>query len=211
MAITDDDSTLLESLLDGDERAFATLIDRHHGEMLRLAKAFVDDEPAAEEVVQETWMAVIDGLDDFEGRGSLKTWIFSILTNLAKKRGKKDARTVPWSELSDEPLDGEVAEESNRFSAEGRWSAPPVPWNTDPEQEAMRAQQLEIVQETIDQLPASQQAVVTMRDVQGWPAEEVCEVLDITRGNQRVLLHRGRTSVREALESHLKDAEEGDP
>lgn len=200
-----EDSELVERLLVGDEGAFEALIESHHRGMVRLARSFVSDESVAEEVVQETWTAVLDGLEGFEGRSKLKTWIFGILTNLARKRGKRDARTVNWSSVSEEPLDREVAEESSRFNAEGHWSVPPVPWNVDPEQELMRARMLERIAEAIEELPERQQAVVNLRDVEGWSSEEVCEVLDITKGNQRVLLHRGRSKVRDALESYPSD------
>lgn len=210
MATNDADRELVERLLDGDEAAFESLIDTHHRGMVKLARTFVVDETAAEEVVQETWTAVIDGLERFEGRSSLKTWIFSILTNLARKRGEKDSRSVAWSSLSDEPLDGEVDEDSNRFNTEGRWSVPPVPWNTDPEEELLRTDMLEKIQQAIETLPPSQGAVVRLRDVEGLPSEEVCELLDISSGNQRVLLHRGRSKVRDALESYLK-VDEGSP
>lgn len=207
MSNADADSQLAERILGGDEAAFETLIDENHRGMVRFAKSFVDDESTAEEVVQETWTAVIDGLDDFEGRSSLETWIYSILTNIAKKRGEKDARTVTWSSVSESTIDAEVAEEGDRFNVEGRWSVPPVPWNTDPEAELLRSQLLDRIQSAIEQLPARQQAVVTLRDVQGFSPEETCEVLEITDGNHRVLLHRGRSKVREALESYLAEEE----
>lgn len=202
MSKSNSDSQLLQRLLDGDEQAFETLIDDYHAEMVRLANVFVDDESAAEEIVQDTWMAVIDGIENFKGDSSLKTWIFGILTNLARKRGEADARTVNWSSLPEGSLDDT---QNGRFDPEGWWSTPPAPWNTDPEEELMQTQLLEIVDEAIEELPASQRAVVTLRDVRGWPSDEVCDVLDISRGNQRVLLHRARSHVREALESNLAD------
>ena len=202
------DAQLVERLLDGDEEAFEALIEEHHRGMVNLAKAFVVDESAAEEVVQETWTAVIDGLDGFEGRSSLKTWIFSILTNLARKRGEKDSRSVAWSSLSEGTIDQEVGEDSSRFATDGRWSAPPAPWNMDPEEEMMRADLLDEIRRAIENLPSRQQVVVRLRDVEGLGSEEVCEVLDITDGNQRVLLHRGRSKVRDALENYLADGRE---
>ncbi|MFB6264820.1 MAG: RNA polymerase sigma factor [Bradymonadaceae bacterium] len=201
----DDDSDCLDRLLAGDEEAFSELIDDYHAEMIRVAEAFVDDRSTAEESVQETWTAVIEGLDDFEGRSSLKTWIFSILTNQARKRGEKEAREPNWSELSEEPLDREVTEDANRFNAEGRWSKPPVPWSVDPEEKTLRREMLSVVDEAIDDLPRRQRVVVTMRDVEGWSSDEVCDVLDISNGNQRVLLHRGRKKLRRVLEEVFGD------
>jgi RNA polymerase sigma-70 factor (ECF subfamily) len=193
---------LIEKLRGGDEAAFSDLIDRHHTSMLRLARMFVSDESTAEEVVQETWLAVIDGLDRFEGRSSLKTWIFSILTNQAKTRANKDARTGAWSTLFDGAIDAELSSVSERFDGSGRWKSPPVPWRIDPEEHTMKQRLLEVVQQAIDELPASQRSVVWLRDVEGLSSDEVCEVLELSSGNQRVLLHRGRTKVREAVEAH---------
>lgn len=210
MSTSDPDATLVERLQSGDESAFEQLVDAHHRGMVKLAQTFVDDEATAEEVVQETWTAVIDGLDRFERRSSLKTWIFSILTNLARKRGEKDARSLNWSSISEESLDREVSQESNRFNAEGHWSVPPPAWSTDPEEELMRAKLLERVKEAIDELPERQKVVVQLRDVEGMSSSQVCEVLDITSGNQRVLLHRGRTKVRDSLERYLADGKEVD-
>jgi RNA polymerase sigma-70 factor (ECF subfamily) len=163
---------------------------------------FVADQAAAEEVVQETWLAVIDGLDRFEERSSLKTWIFSILTNQAKTRANKDARTQAWSTLFDGGIDEEISSVSERFDGSGRWKSPPVPWRIDPEEHAMKQKLLEVVQHAIGELPASQRSVVWLRDVEGLSSDEVCSVLGLTSGNQRVLLHRGRTKVREAVEAH---------
>jgi RNA polymerase sigma-70 factor (ECF subfamily) len=193
---------LVDKLRSGDEAAFSELIDRHHGSMLRIARIFVDDEAAAEEVVQETWVAVIGGLDDFEERSSLKTWIFSILSNQAKSRARTDARTKSWSSLFDAGMDEELSAESERFDGSGRWKSPPIPWKFDPEERMMKHKLLEVVQQALDALPASQRGVVWLRDVEGLSSEEVCQVFDLTAGNQRVLLHRGRAKVREAVESY---------
>jgi len=201
---------LVDRLRAGDEAAFESLIDAYHGQMVRVAHAYVSDDDIAEEVVQETWAAALDGLDDFEGRSSLKTWLFAILTNKAKKRGKRDAREPNWSSISDEQLDGELTDRAQfdsdgRFDADGHWSSPPADWQSDPEQELLRNDLRDQLIHAIEALPPRQQVVVTLRDVHGWSPEEVCDVLDVSDANQRVLLHRGRDKVRETMESHLAD------
>jgi RNA polymerase sigma-70 factor (ECF subfamily) len=193
---------LVARLRGGDEAAFGELIDRHHASMLRLARVFVADKSAAEEIVQETWLAVIDGLEDFEQRSSLKTWIFGILGNQSKQRARTDARTQAWSSIFDDSMDQELSTMSERFDGSGHWKSPPVAWKFDPEQRALKHKLLEVVQQAIEQLPASQRGVVWLRDVEGLSSGEVCQVFDITAGNQRVLLHRGRTKVRNAVESY---------
>lgn len=196
------ESELVDRLRAGDDAAFGELIDRHHAAMVRLARIFVADRSAAEEIVQETWMAVIDGIDDFEQRSSLKTWIFGILANLAKKRASKDSRTRAWSTIFDAEMDEELSSLSDRFDGSGHWKSPPVSWKLDPEEHAMKQKLLEVVQRAIDALPASQRSVVWLRDVEGLSSEEVCDVLELSPGNQRVLLHRGRTKVRQAVETY---------
>lgn len=208
MTSSSSDNECLERLLEGDERAFEALIDEYHTGMLKFASTFVDGESAAEEVVQETWAAVVDGLEDFEGRSSLKTWIYGILANIAKKRGRRDGRTVNWSSLSDEPIDDRVTVDSDRFNAEGHWSVPPKSWNRDPEDDLLRSDLLEQIERALEDLPARQQAVVRLRDVEGLSTDDVCDILDITQGNQRVLLHRGRTKIRSALEQYLAGGRE---
>ncbi len=204
------DAKLVQRLERGDERAFEKLVDRHYPAMIRLAKTFVSDESAAEEIVQETWTAVLDGLEEFEGRSSLKTWMFGILTNLARKRYKQDARERAWSTLSEDPLEEEASRVSEWFNDEGRWTSPPQYGAGDPESELMQSRLLERVHEAMEKLPARQRAAVMLRDVEGLSAEETCEVLDVTRGNQRVLLHRGRSKIREALEATAtRDGEAG--
>ncbi len=196
------DHELVSRLRLGDEAAFGELIDRHHSSMLRLARMFLGSEASAEETVQETWLAAIDAIDRFEGRSSLKTWLFSILTNQAKKRAKKDKRTRAWSSLFDDEMDEELSTESDRFDGAGHWTRPPIPWKINPEERAMKQKLLEVVQMAIEQLPASQQSVVWLRDVEGLSSEEVCRVLELTPGNQRVLLHRGRAKIRDTVEAY---------
>jgi RNA polymerase sigma-70 factor (ECF subfamily) len=201
---TTSDENLVERLRAGDDDAFASLIDRHHRSMVRLASVFVADEDLAEEIVQETWLAVINGLDDFEERSSIKTWIFAILTNKARKRGKRDARMKPWSSIFESSIDEEVTPNAERFDSKGRWAKPPAAWSVGPEERLMRDDLLKAIKSAIESLPASQRAVVRLRDVEGLSAAEVCDVLDITDGNQRVLLHRGRVKVREAVEQYME-------
>jgi RNA polymerase sigma-70 factor (ECF subfamily) len=202
---TDDraDGVVLERLLAGDEAAFSALVASHHGSLLRLALTFVSNHAAAEEVVQDTWLGVLKGLKSFEGRASLKTWIFRILVNRARTRGVRDGRTVNFSALED--ADGEADALTDRFSAQGRWVQPPALWQEqNPEDLLLRGETVDCLQNAIASLPANQRAVVTLRDVDDIDAAEVCNVLGISETNQRVLLHRGRTRVRAALENHLK-------
>jgi len=202
-----EDAALVRRLLDGDEAAFSGLVDQYHGRLLRLAQVFVSDRASAEEVVQDTWLAVLTGLRSFEGRSGLKTWIFSILSNRAKTRGVRDKRSVPFSALSRPDLDDESAVHPSRFTPNGSWSAPPERWDEDtPEQLLLQRETRELVDRTIADLPAAQRAVITLRDIEGLDSAEVCNVLEITETNQRVLLHRARAKVRTGLEQHLKRA-----
>jgi RNA polymerase sigma-70 factor (ECF subfamily) len=202
---TDDraDDALLARLLAGDEAAFSTLVTSLHGSLLRLALTFVSNHAAAEEVVQETWLGVLKGLKSFEGRASLKTWIFRILVNRARTRGARDGRTVNFSALEDP--DGDTEALTDRFSAQGRWVQPPALWQEqNPEDLLLRSETVNCLQDAIANLPPNQRAVVTLRDVNGIEPQEVCNILGITETNQRVLLHRARTRVRATLEKHLK-------
>jgi RNA polymerase sigma-70 factor (ECF subfamily) len=195
-----DESGLLSRLRDRDEEAFRELVRRHHGVLLRLAGTFVRSAATAEEVVQETWLAVLQGLDRFEGRSSLKTWIFSILTNRARTRAVRDGRMVLFSEIRDDES-GDPAVDPDRFGPSGSWNEPPQPWDlASPEARAVSAQLAEHARNAIDELPGAQRAVVLLRDVEGCTAEEACNVLGVSETNQRVLLHRGRSRVRKALE-----------
>lgn len=197
------DDAVLERLLAGDEAAFSALVAAHHASLLRLAITFVSDRGAAEEVVQDTWLGVLKGLKSFEARASLKTWIFRILVNRARSRGARDGRTVSFSALEDPSAGG--MDLVDRFSAEGRWVQPPSLWHEqDPEDLLLRAETMQCLEGAIASLPANQSAVVTLRDVEGVEAREVCNILAISETNQRVLLHRARTRVRATLETHLK-------
>ena len=200
------EAALLARLRGGDERAFETLVERLYPTMLAVARHHVSNRAVAEEVVQEAWLGVLKGLDRFEGRSSLKTWILRILVNTAKTRGARDARTVPFASLA--PVGEEPAVEPERFRGPddpfpGHWRAYPGNWQRLPEEELADRETLDIVLSTIQQLPPPQRLVITMRDIQGCDAAEVCEVLDVSEGNQRVLLHRARSKVRSALERQL--------
>jgi RNA polymerase sigma-70 factor, ECF subfamily len=203
----DDDATLLAALRAGDEQAFSMLVMRHHASLKRVARAYVSTESVAEEVVQDTWLAVISGLDRFEGRSTLKTWIFHILANKAKTRGVREHRTVPFASLAgageDEPS---VAPERFQRPGDawpGHWATPPRPWE-DPQRRLGSLEARELLREAIAALPSVQQAVLTLRDVEGVDADEVCRLLDISPGNQRVILHRARTRLRDALEGYME-------
>ena len=199
----DTDDTVVERLLARDEAAFADLVAAYHGSLVRLALTFVTDYGAAEEVVQETWLGVIKGLPSFERRSSLKTWIFSILVNRARTRGGRDGRLVNFSAFGD--LDDEPSAVADRFSVEGRWLQPPSRWHEqNPEELLLRREVADWLQDAIANLPANQRAVISLRDIEGAEAPEVCNILGISETNQRVLLHRARTKVRAALESDLK-------
>jgi RNA polymerase sigma-70 factor (ECF subfamily) len=200
-----DERELLARLRAGDEQAFAGLVDRCHGTMLAVAQAHVRTRASAEEVVQEAWLGVIRGIDRFEGRSSLKTWILRIVVNTAKTRGVRDARSVPLTALED---DGAPAVEPRRFRGDddpypGGWKVFPANWQRLPEETLHTREALAVMVAAIHALPPAERAVIRMRDVEGASAEEVCEALAVSEGNQRVLLHRARSRVRAALEEHL--------
>ena len=211
-ALSTADAHLVEALQRGEEAAFAQLVRDHHASLLRVAQIYVPTRAVAEEVVQETWLAVLRGIDRFEGRSSLKTWLFRILTNVAKTRAVREGRTIPLSALQggDAP---EAAVDPDRFRgaddprSPGHWASPPAAWDTLPEERLVAAETRAVIDEAIERLPAAQRAVITLRDVQGWSAEEVCNALEVTETNQRVLLHRARSKVRAALEGYLAEAE----
>jgi RNA polymerase sigma-70 factor (ECF subfamily) len=199
------DGVLVERLRAGDESAFATVLDAWSRGMLRAARAFVATEEAAEDVVQETWLAVIRGIDRFEGRSSLRTWTYRILVNIAKTHGVKDRRTVPLSSLVDE--DSGPTVDPGRFQGPdgrypGHWREAPAAWPS-PETEVIAAEVRRTIGTALDDLPDRQRIVITLRDVDGYTSEEVCAILDISAANQRVLLHRARTVVRGQLERYF--------
>jgi RNA polymerase sigma-70 factor, ECF subfamily len=207
----DPDAELLARLRCGDELAFRTLVDRYSATMLRVARLHVRDRQAAEEVVQETWLAVIKGIERFEERSTLKTWLFRILSNRAKTRGERESRSVPFSALVAADVGGdEPAVDPDRFRGPddqypGGWAAPPTRWETLPQERLLARETLQRVQEAIEGLPPAQRAVIRLRDIDGWESDEVCELLGLSHGNQRVLLHRARSKVRASLERYLGD------
>lgn len=182
------------------------LVARHHGRLLRLARMFVSTEASAEEVVQDTWVAVLDRLDTFEERASLVTWISRILVNRAKTKGVREARMTPFSAIEDaHGDDAEAVVDPDRFNDKGRWSHPPARWDDEtPERLVANHEAMAVLEEELRQLPERQRIIVVLRDTLGWTAEEVCNVLELNETNQRVLLHRARSRLRMRLEGHFK-------
>src|ERR1700687_3806968 len=194
---------LVARLRAGEESALTELVRRYHGALLRIALVLLPNRAIAEEVVQDTWACVVDGLDSFEGRSTLKTWICRILTNRAKTRLIREARSVSFSALKDSDSD-ELAVDPARFSPDGRWAEAPHRWNHNtPEKLLMQKEAMGCLERALRELPAAQRAVVTLRDVEGLDSDEVCNALGIGETNQRVLLHRGRSKLRRALEEHM--------
>jgi RNA polymerase sigma-70 factor (ECF subfamily) len=200
------DARLLEGLRMGDEAAFVELMREYGAGMLRVALMYVSSRAVAEEVVQEAWLGVLKGIGRFEGRSSLKTWLFRIVANTAKTRGVRESRSIPFSSLGGDGGD-EPTVDPDRFLGSGErfpghWAVPPQAWA--PESQLLSQEAMDVIDREIDRLPPAQRAVITMRDVQGFTAEEVCNALDLTETNQRVLLHRARAKVRGALEEYMR-------
>lgn len=206
-----EDMRTVEALRAGDERVFRELIERYHASMIRVALMYVRTRAVAEEVVQDAWIGVLRSLPRFEGRSSLRTWIFRILANQARTRARREARSVPFSSLAGVG-DETPAVDPDRFlgadhpAFPGHWSAPPRSWEGIPEEELLARETRERVQEAIDALPASQRAVISLRDVEGWSSEEVRDLLELSEGNQRVLLHRARARMRDILDREMERA-----
>jgi RNA polymerase sigma-70 factor, ECF subfamily len=206
----ENEQELVAALRAGDEAAFEALVDRYHASLVRLARMYARDPAVAEEVAQETWLAVLNGIDRFEGRSSLKTWLFRILTNRAKTRGERERRSVPFSSVP--PDSDEPAVDPERFRGEadrypGGWKEFPQPWEGDPEERLLAGEARALILDAIEQLPANQRAVITLRDIDGFSSDETRNVLDLSETNQRVLLHRARSKVRHALEQYLGETE----
>jgi RNA polymerase sigma-70 factor, ECF subfamily len=208
-----DDERLIGAVRGGDERAFTVLVDRHSPAMIRVAMAYVPSRAAAEEAVQETWIAVIRGIDGFERRSSLKTWIFRILTNVAMRSGARERRSVPFAALAEAEDTGEPSVDPDRFLPAdhelfpGHWAIMPASWPT-PEEGLLAGETREVIAAAIAELPKAQRTVIALRDIEGWSSEEVCEALEISAGNQRILLHRARSRVRDAIEEYYGAVEE---
>jgi RNA polymerase sigma-70 factor (ECF subfamily) len=196
---------IVVALRRGEEQAFVALVDEYGPSMFRVARMYVSTRSVAEEVVQEAWLGVLSGIGRFEGRSSLRTWIFRIVANLAKTRGERESRTIPLSSVA--AGEGGRTVDADRFLTGGRWAghwtSAPNRWSELPEERLVDGETMAVVQDAIAALPESQRTVVTLRDVDGWSSDEVCNVLELSETNQRVLLHRARATVRRALEAYL--------
>jgi RNA polymerase sigma-70 factor (ECF subfamily) len=208
MSVDPADARLVERLRAGDEAAFRDLVREYDEALVRVAQIYVRRRDVAEEVVQETWVAVLRGLDRFEGRSSLKTWIFRILANIAKTRAQRERRVIPLSALDEPGAVPEPAVPPERFrppydpSRPGWWATPPERWEL-PEERVLAGELLDVVRDAVDRLPPGQRAVITLRDLLGWPSDEVRNAVGVSATNERVLLHRARSKVREALERYM--------
>lgn len=203
---TADDQRLIAGLRSGDEAVFVELVDRYQGSLVRVAMRYVPSRAVAEEVVQDTWIGVIEGIDRFEGRSSLKTWLYKILIYRARARGERERRTTPVSSLIDDDTAPSVPTERFRGSDAlwaGHWATPPRRWDGDSEERLLAGEARAMIDAVIAQLPQAQREVIVLRDISQFGSAEVCELLDVTEANQRVLLHRARSRVRAALEEYL--------
>jgi RNA polymerase sigma-70 factor, ECF subfamily len=191
----DVDVEMLSRLRDGDEEAFVTLVGRYQQPMLRLARCFVPSQAVAEEAVQDTWLGLVRGLERFEGRSTFKTWLFRILVNRARSAGSREHTTAPMESLH--------AVDPSRFDAQGHWADPVDRWVEESDARLDAAAWTPILKSALDDLPPRQRLVVLLRDVEGLSHDEACAVLEISVGNQRVLLHRGRSQLREILDAKM--------
>jgi RNA polymerase sigma-70 factor, ECF subfamily len=210
-----DDRALVEALRRGDEEAFRGLVEELTPALTRVARSHVPSRAVADEVVQDTWLGVINGIDRFEGRSALRTWIFQILLNNARTRGQRERRTLPFASLRRRAEEGRDAPavDADRFQGRrgespGHWARPPVEWAS-PDEKLSSDATRKVLLEAIAGLPPRQREVIVLRDIQGWSAAETSNALELTETNQRVLLHRARSKVRAALERHF-EAERAD-
>jgi RNA polymerase sigma-70 factor (ECF subfamily) len=208
MIATVDESTLIAGLRDGDEAAFARLVDQHTPSMLRVARGYLPSREIAEEVVQETWIALLKGIDNFEGRSSLRTWLFAVMINIAKARGVRerrdaDAAIAAYTGGTVDPARFRTGDDP--YPGHWKQGDEPSPFPETPEGSVLGDELVDVARRELDKLPERQRIVVTLRDMLGYDSSEVCEMLDISIANQRVLLHRGRAAVRQVLEHYLED------
>lgn len=201
-----EESALLDALRRGDEDAFTRLVGEHHASLRRVARLYVANSAIADEVVQDTWLGVIRGIWAFEGRSSLKTWIFRILVNRARTRAVRESRSAPFTGTLPADSGGEPEPSVSDSAAPGDWVRPPLDPDSSPEPHLLTKELRERLRTVIDALPSNLRTVVWLRDVEGWSSEEVCSALAIQETNQRVLLHRARSRVRAALEPYLEGA-----
>lgn len=208
------DLELVERLRAGDEEAFMMLVERHQAAMLRIARMHVSSRAVAEEVAQEAWLGIVKGLHRFEGRSSLRTWMYRILVNIAKTRGRAEGRSVPFSSLSGDDETGPAIDPAWFQDADGpspgAWRTHPGIWSAIPEDRLLGKETLERIERAIASLPPMQAEVIRLRDVLGWSSREVGEALDLSQTNQRVLLHRARSRVRRELDAYLSSGSEGE-
>ena len=203
------ETCLITALRAGDEAAFTLVVDTYHARMMRVARAYIADPAVAQEIVQETWLRVLRSIDRFEARSTLKTWIFRVLVNTALNWVARERRSTPFSRLAGEDAGSQPSVEPERFRPAdgalwpGHWNSFPPSWGTTPESRLLTAETFDRIRVAIDGLPTGQKVVITLRDVEGWSAAEVCNALQISESNQRVLLHRGRSRVRRTLERYF--------
>ena len=210
VAACSDDLELIDRLRAGDENAFMTLVESLQPTMVRVARMYVSSQAVAEEVAQEAWLGVLQGIDRFEGRSSLRTWILRIVSNIAKTRGRRESHSVPFAALTGNDLDAPTFD-PDRFLGPGEewaghWVSVPSSWHGVPEDRLLGAETRQVVRSAIDALPPMQAEVIRLRDVLGWTSDEVRNALDLSETNQRVLLHRARAKVRRAIERSLEEA-----
>jgi len=201
------DAATIERLLAGDEATFMMLVDQNQPSMVRLAQMYVSSHAVAEEVVQEAWIGILKGLPSFEGRSSLRTWMYKIVTNVAKTRGVREGRSLPFSSLAgehDDPVDPSWFQGPDE-SFPGGWRTFPDDWRGIPKDRLLGRETLDQISRALDGMPPMQAEVVRLRDVQGWSSDEVCNALDLSETNQRVLLHRGRSRIRRDLDAYLSE------
>lgn len=206
------DAELIERLRQGDEAAFTWLVDTYSGPLLQLAGGFLPNRTLAEEAVQETWLAFLTGINRFEGRAAIKTWLFKILMNQARTLARRENRSIPFSTFEVVPDGSEPAVDPGRFRPlgdrwTGHWANPPTPWSLGPEGSAIDHETLAVLSQSLEELPPAQRIVVSLRDLDGWSSSEVCTALELSEANQRVLLHRGRSRLRRLLESYFTGAD----